>query len=232
MTYDEFLTGLGEYWELFEKGLKKQANKLLFKFAEDFKDNVSQERADELLCRFCRDYIDGDRFDDHKRFGLSLPFQLTGLLNDYLDRECKKEKMPQMRWAFQLFGRYYNPHDPKNESDPAAILKKAYEHPECDQQTVDLYFNEQVEWLYWGSHHFPDGCIIARESYRETVDTAEKILSEKAVDPALVDEFNYYVRLYELFYEWSDGGRKGDFGGFCERAGLEFHAVKAFYYKK
>ena len=55
MTYDEFLVALGEYWELFEKGLKKQANKLLFKFAEDFKANVPQERADELLCRFCRD---------------------------------------------------------------------------------------------------------------------------------------------------------------------------------
>lgn len=233
MTYDEFLAGIGEYWELFEKGLKKQANKFLFGFAEDFKRSVPRDEGDVLLFKFCREYIDGDRFDEHKRFGLSLPFQLTGLLNDYFTRECKAEKMPQMRWAFQLFGKYYNPHDPKRENlKTYDILEKAYEHPECDQKTVDLYFNEQVEWLYWGAHHFPEGCIIARESYRETVATAEKILSEKTVDPVLIQEFNYYVQLYELFYEWSDGGHKGDFGELCESAGLEFHSVKAFYYKK
>lgn len=229
MTYEEFLAGIGEYRDLFEKGLKKRANKLLFGFAEDFKANVPEAEADEILFRFCREYLDEKRLPFADR---GLPFQLTGLLHDYIARECDKNKMPQLRWAFQLFGRYYNPHDPKNERDPAEVLKRAYNHPECDQKTVDLYFNEQVELLYWGAHHFPDGCIITRGSYRETVATAERILSEKTVDPALVGEFNYYTRLYGLFYEWSDGGRKGDFGELCEKAGLEFHAVKAFYYKK
>lgn len=231
MNYDEFLAGIDEYRELFEKGLKKQANKLLFKFAEEFKAGVPQKQADEILFSFCREYFDQKALPSALTHD-QLPFQLTGLLNEYLNRECSEGKMPQMRWAFQLYGRYYNPHDPKNEHDPFDILKKAYEHPECDQKTVDLYFNEQVEWLYWGAHHFPDDCIITRESYRETVATAENILSEKTVDPALVQEFNYYVRLYELFYEWSDGGHEGDFGELCERSGLEFHAVKAFYYKK
>ena len=86
--------------------------------------------------------------------------------------------------------------------------------------------------MYWGAHHFPDSCIISRESYRETVKTAEKILSEKTVAPALIEEFSYYVGLYELFYEWSDSGRKGDFEELCEKSGHKFHAVKAFYYKK
>lgn len=229
MTYEEFLAGIGEYRALFEKGLKKRANALLFKFAEDFKANVGVAEADGILFRFCREYLDEKSLPFADR---PLPFQLTGLLHEYIARECDKNKMPQLRWAFQLFGRYYNPHDPKNERDPAAILKRAYLHPDCDQKTVDLYFNEQVEWLYWGAHHFPDGCIIARGSYRETVAAAERILSEKTVDPALVGEFRYYVRLYELFYEWSDGGRKGDFAALCESAGLEFHEVKAFYYDK
>ncbi len=231
MTYNEFLAGIGEYRGLFEKGLKKQANKHLFKFAEDFKTNVSEAEADGILFCFCREYFDQKALPSALTHD-QLPFQLTELLNDYLNRECSKEKMPQMRWAFQLYGRYYNPHDPQNEHDPFDILKKAYEHPECDQKTVDLYFNEQVEWLYWGAHHFPDSCIISRESYRETVKTAEKILSEKTVAPALIEEFSYYVGLYELFYEWSDSGRKGDFEELCEKSGHKFHAVKAFYYKK
>ena len=228
MTYDEFLSGVLEYWELFDKGLKKQANKFLFQFAESFKKTVSEENADELLFRFCGEYLDEKRFPVRR----SLPFQLTGLLNDYLNRECECEKMPQMRWAFELFGKYYNPHDPQNEHNPYYILEKAYNHPDCDQKTVDLYFNEQVDWLYWGAHHFPEGCIIAKDSYENTIKTAEKILLEKTVDPALVEEFGYYKKLYEIYYGWDESGRNGDFYGLCESAGLQFTPVRAFYYTK
>lgn len=232
MTYEEFITEIEKYWELFEKGLKKQANKFLFGFAEEFKRNVPQDEGDALLFQFCRDYIDGDRFDGHKRFGLSLPFQLTGLLNDYFIRECKSEKMPQMRWAFQIFGKYYNPHDPKRtDLDPYNILEKAYEHPDCDQKTVDLYLGQQVDWLAFGAHHFPEGCCIARGEYEDTIRTAEKIIAEKQVPVQLAEETRYYKALYELYYKWSDGGRIGDFEELCVKERLGFRAVKAFYYK-
>lgn len=229
MTYVEFLSGIGEYSVFFEKGLKKQANKLLFKFAEDFKANVGEAEADEILFRFCREYLDEKCLPFADK---DLPFQITELLNDYISRESEKNKMPHLRWAFQLFGKYRNPHDPNNEHDPLASLKKAYYHPKCDQLTAELYFNEQIEWLDWGAHHFPDCCIIARDSYITTVEEAEKILKEKKIKPELTAKFRYYVTLYKLFYEWSDSGRKEDFAKLCEKAGLEFHTVKAFYYKK
>lgn len=232
MTYEEFISNIEKYWELFDKGLKKQANKFLFGFAEEFKRNVPQDEGDALLCQFCRDYIDGDRFDGHKRFGLSLPFQLTGLLNDYFIRECKAEKMPQMRWAVQIFGRYYNPHDPKCEDlKTYDILEKVYEHPDCDQKTVELYLEKQVECMEFGAHHFPEGCCITHEEYEDTIKTAEKIISEKEVPAHLAEEVRYYKRLYELYFKWSDGGRAGDFEELCVKERLDFRAVKAFYYK-
>lgn len=233
MTYEEFCSEIEKYWELFNNGLKKQANKHLFAFAERFGAEVARDNGDELLFRFCRDYLDGDRFDSHKQYGIErLPFQLTGLLNDYLAHECKAEKMPQMRWAFQLFGRYYNPHDPKQTSlKPYDILAKAYEHPECDQKTVDLYLEQQVEWLSFGAHHFPDGCCIARESYEETIKTAERIIGEKPVPAVLAEETYYYKALYEMYYNWHDGGRNGDFAELCKAEGIEFNAIAAYYYK-
>lgn len=229
MTYEEFITGISKYWELFEKGLKKQANKFLFGFAEEFKRNVPRDEGDALLCQFCRDYIDGDRFDEHKRFGLSLPFQLTGLLGDYFIRECKAEKMPQMRWMFQIFRRY---HTNQTELDPYNMLEKAYVHPDCDQKTVNLYLEEQVACLEFGAHHFPEGCCIAREEYEDTIKTAEKIIAEKEVPAHLAEETRYYKALYELYYKWSDGGRIGNFEELCVSERLGFRAVKAFFYKK
>ncbi len=232
MTYEEFTEGIGEYRTLFDKGLKKQANKQLFEFTDSFKKNVSEEQRDEILERFCRELIDGDGFPEFKCYHLSLPFQLSGLVFDCLIRACEQNKMPQMRWEYELFGKYYNPHDPKNECKPYEILERAYNHSECDQRTVDLYFNAQLNDLDFGAHHFPDYCCIARDYYDECVSVCEKILSEKAVRPELENEFRYYKTLYELWYKWSDGGRNGDFGEICRAAGLDFTAVEAFYYSK
>jgi len=232
MTYEEFFAGIGKYWELFEKGLKKQANKFLSEFAEDFRRSVPRNEGDALLYRFCADYFDGDRFDEHKQERIHLPFHLTGLLNDYLARECKAEKMPQMRWAFQIFGKYYNPHDPNQEElKPYDILEKAYEHPDCDQKTVNLYLERQVYWLWFGAHHFPEGCCITREDYEDTIKTAKRIIAEKRVPAHLAEDTRYYKALYELYYKWNDGDRVGDFAELCAANGLEFHAVKAYYYK-
>lgn len=134
-----------------------------------------------------------------------LPFQITELLNSYLNRECEKNKMPQMRWAFQIFGKSYHPHDTQCEHNPYNILERAYTHEECDEQTVQLYFGEQVKILWWGHHHFPDGCCITQETFKDTVDTARKILSEKSVDLQLVAEFEYYVQLYHIYFKWQGG---------------------------
>ena len=98
-----------------------------------------------------------------------------------------------MRWAFQLFGKYYNPFDPQLELDMFKVLKKAYEHKDCDQKTVDLYFNEILERLYWGAHHFPDGCIITREAYEKTIKTAEMILAEKQVPQKSMEIYIYTI---------------------------------------
>ncbi|MDE7361073.1 MAG: hypothetical protein K2N38_03990 [Oscillospiraceae bacterium] len=232
MTYEEFVDGIEKYWMLFEQGLKKQANKHLFDFAERFKKEVTQEEGDVLLFRFCADYIDSDRFDDHKRYGdINLPFQLTGLLNDYFVRECRAEKMPQMRWAVQVFGRYYNPHDSnRDELKTYDILKRAYEHPDCDQKTVDLYLDKQVECLEFGAHHFPEGCCITREEFEDTIKTAERIIAERKAPDQLTDEVRYFKALYELYYKWHDGGRAGDFAELCAANDVPFHAVKAYYY--
>lgn len=232
MKYDEFITEIQKYWDLRSKGLKKQANSFLFDFTKRFKNDVSESDADKILFQFCHEYIDELKFPGDNLPRRHIPFQITELLNSYLYRECKKNKMPQMRWAFQIFGKYYNPHDPKRENNPYHILECAYMHEQCDQKTVDLYFNEQVDFLWFGQHHFPEGCIITHEAFENTVQTAKKILSEKSVNPSLVEEFEYYVKLYQIYFDWQNNGRNGDFYELCKSEGLEYEPVSTFYYKK
>ena len=108
MTYEEFKAGVEEYIDLVDKGLKKQANKRLFEFADSFKADVPEAEADAILFRFCRDILEDDGYPKFREFGFRgtsrLPFQLSGLVFGYLLRECERNKMPQLRWEYQLFG--------------------------------------------------------------------------------------------------------------------------------
>lgn len=232
MDYAGFITEMKKYWDLRSRGLKKQANSFLFDFTGRFKKEVPQNAADEILFQFCCEYIDELKFPGDHLPRRHIPFQITELLNSYLNRECRKNKMPQMRWAYELFGECYNPHDPKCEHDTYHILECAYVHEQCDQKTVELYFNQQVNFLWLGQHHFPEGCCITQEAFENTVQTARKILSEKTVPPSLVEELEYYVKLYRIYFDWEKNDRNGDFYKLCKSEGLEYKPLPTVYVDK
>ena len=232
MDYEQFITEIKKYWDLRKKGLKKQANSFLFSFTTSFNANVPDADADAILFQFCREYLDEMKFPGDALPRRHLPFQLTKLLDDYLSRECEKNQMPQMRWAYQIFGNIYNPHDPKLEHDFYPILERAYMHEKCDPQTVQLYFREQLDSLWWGQHHFPESIRITKEEFENIVGAAKKILSEKTVDPQLVEEFEYYMKLYQIYFEWQNNNRNGDFYELCRKEGLAFEGVPVIYYKE
>ena len=79
-------------------------------------------------------------------------------------------------------------------------------------------------WIPYGGgqHHFPESCGITEEEFENIVNVTNKILSEKSVEPQLVEEFEYYVRLYQTYFEWQRNNRNGDFYELCNRNGLEF----------
>lgn len=203
MNYNDFTTELNTYWNLFNQGLKKQANQFLFEFTERFEQETPERDADDVLYQFCHEYFDTSDIPPAFHPRKNLPYQLTKLLNSYLDRECRKNKMPQMRWARQLFGEYYNPyHDPLPNEPPYRILERAYAHKACDQMTAELYFHEQLDSLWQGQHHFPECSLITQEAFEQILQTAKKILSEKNIPKSLAEELNEYEILYRTYFNW------------------------------
>lgn len=227
MDYKQFITEIQKYWNLYSKGLKKQANYSLFEFTKYFKSYVTKSEADNILFQFCKEYIDEVKFPD-----TNLPFQIRELLNHYFFQECKKNKMPQMRWAFQIFGEYYNTYDTNYENNTYNILEQAYKHKQCDPKTVELYFNEQLKYLWWGQHHFPEYCTISNSDFEHTIYIANKILSEKSVAPSLIAELEYYIKLYNIYFMWEANGKTDDFYKLCNTKGIEYQKTIVFYYKK
>lgn len=232
--YNCFINGINEYFELYKEGLKKQANRCIKDFAKNFEDTYTKEEIEEILYRFCREICDEKKYAEFtKRGNGSLPYEISRIVWNYLKCQCEMENMPQMRWAFELYGKYYNPFDRKCELNMYQVLQKAYEHRDCDQKTVNIYFYEMVvDRMDWGAHHFPEGCIISEEQYREAIETAEKVMTEKNVAPELIEDFRYYVKLYQCFHEYEDSGREEDyFYEICEKAGVNYNKWAAYYFK-
>ena len=62
--------------------------------------------------------------------------------------------------------------------------------------------------------------------------TANRILAEKRVDPELVASFEYYVKLYHIYFDWQAKGRKGSFYEQCQKEGIEYKGIPTIYYQK
>ena len=93
-------------------------------------------------------------------------------------------------------------------------------------------FREQLVSLWWGQHHFPESIRITKEEFENIVGVATKILSEKTVDPQIVEEFEYYMKLYQIYFEWQNNDRNGDFYELFRKEGLAFEGVPVIYYKE
>lgn len=227
MDFDEFIEGLSHYYLLYDKGLKKQANK----YIKDYVQTISawdRHKLNDVLFQFARELCDIKNSDFVKlgrRGNGRLPYALDILLRDYLYSECLENKMPQLRWFYEL---YQN--DRFGVIYAKEMLHRAYLSEDCDQKTVDLLFDYWLGVLAWGAHHFPEGCIITKEAMCNAVEQCKKIISEKEVDEKWKAELHYFEILYQCYYKYENDGRSKSFDEYCNEANIDFQPVKAFYY--
>ena len=230
MNFDEFIENVLHYYLLYDQGLKKQANK----YIEDYVRTISaldRQELNAVLFLFAQELCDIRKYDFMvvgRRGNGRIPYALDMLLRDYLYSECLENKMPQLRWFYELY---------KNDKFGCMyaydMLERAYSSPECDQKTVTWLVNHWLGILGWGAHHFPDGCIITRETARNAAAQCRKIISEKEVDEELKMELHYYETLYQCYYKYEAEGRSKSFQEYCDEANIDFSNgfSAAFYFR-
>lgn len=214
--------GLNHYLNLWEKGLKKQANQYIRIFLQTLEETIVETSFHHILEEFCYKYFDQVEYLRLKELhGSILPHELNRVLWHFLKKKCDQRCMPHMRWICQMYEGYYNPFDPKREYEPERILEQAYHHKQCDQKTVDMYLQIQLDWLRWGAHHFPDCCLTTKQLYFDTVNKIETIIKEHPVDVKQLDVFHYFTTLYTCYYQYEESGKTKDYYQICEDAGLQ-----------
>ena len=82
-----------------------------------------------------------------------------------------------------------------------------------------------------GAHHFPEGCLIERSYYEQLIRKARDAREKHEISARLNLEFEYFVKLYECYFEFKSCGGEVDFYALREKAELNFAPVKSFYYE-
>lgn len=227
-AYERLKFELCEYLRLYDAGLKKLANAHLKGAVSKFKSEFSEAERDYALNELCREILDESESELKNlksRGNGELPFELGELVGEYLKKRCIAGEMPHLRWAYQICAHGLR------ELDKDELLRRAYRHKRCDARTVELYFCMLLDALDWGAHHFPEGCLIERARYEQLIREARDVREKHEISERLNLEFEYLIKLYECYFEFKSRGGEVGFYALCEKAGLNFAPVKAFYYE-
>ena len=220
---EEFYKSLEEYKNLWDKGLKKQANRHLKTCIENLCRESDKNSLNDILEDFCFRYFDNGEFSYlNDRGNALLPYELNKILWEFLKSEAVMGKMPHMRRIWEIFKMQANPFDIRYELDTELFLKRAYEHKDCDEKTVNCYLWLELYYLGYGAHHFPDRCLFDKETYLKFLSQAQEIIDTHRVDCKLLQDFDYLAGVYECYLKFDNMGRKGDFLHICKDAGFTF----------
>ncbi len=141
------------------------------------------------MFQFLTEYCDQEIWSDLKRRGNGdIPFALKEFVRAWITERCEKKNMPELRWYYEMFR-----NDRIGYKYATEYLQDAYNSDKCDQKTVDLLFDSFLDLLAWGTHHFPDGCIIEKSTQNNAFEKCESILKEKNVSEHLVHRL-YYLK--------------------------------------
>lgn len=225
MKYCEFDDAIGHYWDLYEKGLKKQANKYIENVSGKI-EAINAFEKETIFCSFLNELCDGHKYDCLKKRGNGqMPYALKKSIRNWLYKRCQAGRMPELRWFYELFR-----HDAFGVKYACDFLEKAYKSRECDLKTVNLLFASYLDVLGWGAHHFPEACIIDCAARDDAMEQCRKIMREKSVDEKLQAQLKYYEILYSCYHSYCSDGKKKDFKQYCSEANIEFYECKAFSY--
>ena len=224
MDYDELRSAVGEYGRLWDLGLKKQANSVMRNLVAEVDAIPSQDERDQLMLSLCAELFEGNDPPLRKNGCSMLPFGLNRLMEESLARKCEEGTLPWLRWYYELFRS-----DP-SAKNPIAMLKRALELDDADQATVDLYFGKLLDWLWYGHHHFPEGCLYTKDEYDGLIEEGENLIRKFSVKPQMVAAFENHRALYRCWEEWKERNKEGDFVHLCEEQGVHFRPVGSYYY--
>ena len=160
----------------------------------EYFDALDDEVKRNICYELCRLYLETKEI-------FELQFPLSHRIIAILAMDCEQNKMPQMRWYYQLTG------DKK-------MLKRAFELKKDDEKTIYLMVESLLYELWNGAHHMPYCCLIEKDRSDELLSNLKGILDAYGVPNDVNEEYEYYLNLYSDWWRFDkDLSAKGFWNG-------------------
>lgn len=200
MQYEKIKKYLAGYDTLYSQGMKKDANRELQELCL-WIDSLAPETVDALLKKLVEDICETETFAFlFKRGNGQLPFQLKKIVRNWLLPKCKQEKMPELRWFYQIYK-----NDPDNAEYAYSCLESAYAHAADDQKTRELILERNVEALEFGLHELPIGLLISDEEAQHIFQQCDTIIQCGDAPTGIIKRYNVSKREYDAYINSKNG---------------------------
>lgn len=206
-----FEEGYNKYYEMRSSGLKKQANEELERLMNYF-DSLSHKTKSEICYELCTLYLD-------EKAILEIQFPLSHRITEILAEDCHENKIPQLRWYYQLTG-------------DKTMLIKAMEQNNRDERTVNLMVDAILYDLWFGSHHMPYCCLLDHEKSDRLLKMVEEISGYMKLSDEVMEEYNYYLNLYNDWWTFEKEQSSKGFLDWCVKHKRKYDWVLQYCYNK
>lgn len=194
MDYEQIVKYLTEYDAFYCRGLKKDAVRIMQELCLQI-EALSSEDSDILIRKLIADICDSETFAFLlKRGNWQLPFQLKQIIQKHLLSECKREKMPELRWFCQIFK-----NDPVYNEYAYDCLNAAYEKAPDDKKTQELLFERNLTELNSGLHELPTGLLISEEKAQIIFQQCDEIIQHGYAPINLIEGYSAAKQEYEAY---------------------------------
>jgi len=199
------------YLEIKDKGLKKQANKILENLMLYF-DNLDTEIKNAICEEFCILRFEKEVIQDFQFF-------LSTRILEFLRDACLQNIMPHLRWYYQMTGDF-------------ELLEKTYNHLGCDDETIKSMCNYYLNYLWHGSHHFPEYCLIEKEESCDLLRKVQTLIQKHG--SILKEETEDYLHFEQIYGDWWTYKYENpnySFDEWCIEHNRKYSWVAAYYYE-
>lgn len=168
----------------------------------EYVDNLENEGIEKFVYYLC-----DLKFEKNINLIFQQPFALK-VIFPVLFKSIENRQMPQLRWLYQL--EMYDPiaieriEEKLGSDSKLAILQLANKIEPNDLQTVKLLLDYYLYFLWFGSHHMPEGILTNKIEVEQTKNEIQNLFSAYCnsgiIDDQLIRNYTYYVELYNDWF--------------------------------
>ena len=204
-----------EYLFYYDKKLKKESSKYLQRFIKLFEKEEFDIRR-EFVFFLCK-----TKYDEKGKFIIQYPI-LKDVIYPILKIGYIENNMPETRWLYQTKLREKIIQLTSKNDYAEDMLMKCLKIAPDDYLSSELLLEYYIDILEYGSHELPETLSLDGEYCKRILKKITSIPLSNNIDQKIRNRYEYEVKLYSDWFDYTSGNNEVSFRKWCEKYGKKY----------